>query len=63
MTSSNTPKAAIARSTSVTASADIQAADLVAEERSEDDGMREHADKASDPIRWAARRNARGAIG
>jgi hypothetical protein len=44
------------------ASADRQAADLLAEERSEDDGMREHADKASDPVRWAARRDAsRGA--
>ena len=41
------------------ASADGQAADLLAaEERSEDDGMREHVDKASDPVRWAARRDA-----
>ena len=30
-----------------------QAADLRDEERSEDDGMREHADKAADPTIWA----------
>jgi hypothetical protein len=43
------------------ASPEPQSADLVAEERSEDDGMREHAQKASDPVRWAesaARRTA-----
>jgi len=40
------------------ASAERQVADLLAEDRSEDDGMREHADKASDPARWAARRDA-----
>jgi hypothetical protein len=33
---------------------DRQACDLRDEERSEDDGMREHADKASDPLHWAA---------
>ena len=33
---------------------DRQACDLRDEERSEDDGMREHADKASDPVHWAA---------
>jgi hypothetical protein len=40
------------------ASADRRAADadLLAEERSEDDGMPEHAEKAADPVRWAARR-------
>ena len=37
------------------ASADHLAADLLAELRSEDDGMPEHADKAADPVRWAAR--------
>ena len=43
------------------ASPEPQSADLVAEERSEDDGMAEHAQKASDPVRWAeaaARRSA-----
>jgi hypothetical protein len=34
-------------------------ADRAAEERSEDDGMPEHADKAHDPVRWAAGRGAR----
>jgi len=32
-----------------------QSADTIAEERSEDDGMREHADKAADPVAWAER--------
>ena len=30
--------------------------DVEAEDRSEDDGMREHADKAADPTSWAAAR-------
>jgi len=34
-------------------------ADLAAEERSEDDGMTEHARKAADPVAWAADRGAR----
>lgn len=38
------------------ASAERLASDLLAELRSEDDGMPEHADKAADPVRWAARR-------
>jgi len=34
-------------------------ADLAAEERSEDDGMSEHAKKAADPAAWAAERGQR----
>lgn len=34
-------------------------ADLAAEERSEDDGMSEHARKAADPAAWAAERGQR----
>jgi hypothetical protein len=33
--------------------------DRAAEERSEDDGMPEHAAKARDPVRWAADRGRR----
>ena len=33
-------------------------ADLAAEERSEDEGMTEHANKAADPVAWAANRAA-----
>jgi hypothetical protein len=36
-----------------------EVADRAAEERSEDDGMPEHAAKARDPVRWAADRRAR----
>jgi len=34
-------------------------ADRAAEERSEDDGMPEHAAKARDPVQWAADRGRR----
>jgi hypothetical protein len=34
-------------------------ADRIAEERSEDDGMPEHAAKADDPVRWGADRGTR----
>jgi len=34
-------------------------ADRAAEERSENEGMREHATKARDPVRWAADREKR----
>ncbi|MBX6747636.1 MAG: hypothetical protein IRY87_36860 [Acetobacteraceae bacterium] len=34
-------------------------ADRTAEERSENEGMPEHAAKARDPVRWAADRHAR----
>jgi hypothetical protein len=34
-------------------------ADRTAEERSEDEGMPEHAAKALDPVRWAAERGKR----
>jgi hypothetical protein len=36
-----------------------EVADRIAEERSEDDGMPEHAAKARDPARWAAERRSR----
>jgi hypothetical protein len=36
-----------------------ETADRTAEERSEDDGMPEHAAKARDPVRWAADRGRR----
>lgn len=36
-----------------------KAADIAAEERSEDDGMAEHPDKSDDPAAWAAERAAR----
>ena len=34
-------------------------ADRAAEERSEDEGMPEHRDKAHDPVLWAANRGKR----
>lgn len=39
-----------------------KAADIAAEERSEDDGMAEHPDKSDDPATWAADRAARVAV-
>ena len=61
MASSTAPRPAIATAASV----DLHGADLLAEERSEDDGMPEHADKAADPVGWAARRGGSpsGALG
>ena len=39
-----------------------KAADIAAEERSEDDGMAEHREKSDDPAAWAAERAARVAV-
>ena len=39
-----------------------KAADIAAEERSEDDGMAEHPEKSDDPAAWAAERAARVAV-
>ena len=51
------------RTDDITAKSGDEKADLAAEERSEDDGMMEHARKATDPAAWAAGRGGRVGTG